>query len=133
LRLPSGVLAQLALLDSNANAHMLGILLAPHGVVGIPPKIFWHLLPCFMRAVLLVVFDYYGRLVKSLQIVNGLKAELRELALRREHVGTILRRNECIPQNSLESLLTKRNNRGHATWLGRSGRCACPERLHRMR
>jgi molybdenum storage protein len=57
LGLPSGVLAQLALLDSNGNAHMLGTLLAPHGVVAIPPEIFGHLLPFFMRAVPGVIFS----------------------------------------------------------------------------
>jgi Uridylate kinase len=57
LGLPSGALAQLALLDSNANAHMLGTLLAPHGVVAIPPEIFGHLLPFFMRAAPGVVFS----------------------------------------------------------------------------
>jgi molybdenum storage protein len=56
LGLPSGVLAQLALLDSNGNAHMLGTLLAPHGVVAIPPEIFGHLLPLLMRAVPGVIF-----------------------------------------------------------------------------
>jgi molybdenum storage protein len=30
---------------------MLGTLLAPHGVVAIPPELFGHLLPLFMRAV----------------------------------------------------------------------------------
>jgi molybdenum storage protein len=57
LGLPSGVLAQLALLDSNGNAHMLGTLLAPHGVVAIPPEIFGHLLPFFMRAAPGVIFS----------------------------------------------------------------------------
>jgi molybdenum storage protein len=57
LGLPSGVLAQLALLDSNGNAHMLGTLLAPHGVVAIPPEIFGHLLPLLMRAVPGVIFS----------------------------------------------------------------------------
>jgi molybdenum storage protein len=57
LGLPSGVLAQLAILDSNGNAHMLGSLLAPHGVVAIPPEIFGHLLPLFMRAVPGVIFN----------------------------------------------------------------------------
>jgi molybdenum storage protein len=57
LGLPPGVLAQLALLDSNGNAHMLGTLLAPHGVVAIPPEIFGHLLPFFMRAVPGVIFS----------------------------------------------------------------------------
>jgi molybdenum storage protein len=57
LGLPSGVLAQLALLDSNGNANMLGILLAPYGVVAIPPELFGHLLPLFMRAVPGVIFN----------------------------------------------------------------------------
>jgi molybdenum storage protein len=56
LGLPSGVLAQLSLLDTNGNAHMLGTLLAPHGVVAIPPEIFGHLLPFFMKSVPGVVF-----------------------------------------------------------------------------
>ena len=56
LGLPSGVLAQLSLLDTNGNAHMLGTLLAPYGVVAIPPEIFGHLLPFFMNAVPGVVF-----------------------------------------------------------------------------
>jgi molybdenum storage protein len=56
LGLPSGVLAQLSLLDTNGNAHMLGTLLAPSGVVAIPPEIFGHLLPFFMNAVPGVVF-----------------------------------------------------------------------------
>jgi molybdenum storage protein len=57
LGLPSGVLAQLAILDSNGNAHMLGTLLAPSGVVAIPPEIFGHLLPLLMRAVPGVIFN----------------------------------------------------------------------------
>jgi molybdenum storage protein len=56
LGLPSGVLAQLALADSNGNAHMLGTLLAPYGVVASPPELFGHLLPLFVRAVPGVVF-----------------------------------------------------------------------------
>lgn len=56
LGLPTGVLAQLSLLDTNANAHMLGTLLAPYGIVAIPPEIFGHLLPFFMNAVPGVVF-----------------------------------------------------------------------------
>ena len=50
LGLPTGVLAQLALADALGNAHILGTLLAPHGVVAIPPEIFGHLLPLFMQA-----------------------------------------------------------------------------------
>jgi molybdenum storage protein len=56
LGLPTGVLAQLSLLDTNGNAHMLGTLLAPQGVVAIPPEIFGHLLPFFMRCAPGVVF-----------------------------------------------------------------------------
>ena len=56
LGLPSGVLAQLSLLDTNGNAHMLGTLLAPLGIVAIPPEIFGHLLPFFMKSVPGVVF-----------------------------------------------------------------------------
>jgi molybdenum storage protein len=56
LGLPTGALAQLSLLDTNGNAHMLGTLLAPFGVVAIPPEIFGHLLPFFMNAVPGVVF-----------------------------------------------------------------------------
>jgi molybdenum storage protein len=180
LGLPSGVLAQLALLDSNGSAHMLGTLLAPHGVVAIPPEIFGHLLPFFMRAAPGVIFSgdppyslwehpphlgripphrsdagsyllaecfgcasltllkdvdglyerdpkthpgagllreitvtelkarklptlpfdrvlldllACGRLVKTVQIVNGLKPQLLEPALRGEHVGTIIRKD----------------------------------------
>jgi molybdenum storage protein len=57
LGLPSGVLAQLAILDSNGNAHMLGTLLAPYGVVAIPPEIFGHLLPLFMHTAPGVIFN----------------------------------------------------------------------------
>jgi molybdenum storage protein len=56
LGLPTGVLAQLAMADTNGNAHILGTLLAPYGVVGIPPDMFGHLLPLFVRAVPGVVF-----------------------------------------------------------------------------
>jgi len=57
LGLPSGVLAQLAAADSLGNAHMLGTLLAPHGVVAIPPEIFGHLLPFFIQAGPGVIFN----------------------------------------------------------------------------
>jgi molybdenum storage protein len=57
LGLPSGVLAQLALADGLGNAHMLGALLAPHGVVAIPPEIFGHLLPLFVEAAPGVIFN----------------------------------------------------------------------------
>jgi len=49
LGLPTGVLAQLAMADANGNAHILGTLLAPLGVVAIPPEIFGHLLPLFVK------------------------------------------------------------------------------------
>jgi molybdenum storage protein len=48
LGLPAGVLAELAIADALGNAHMLGTLLAPYGVVAIPPQIFGHLLPLFI-------------------------------------------------------------------------------------
>jgi molybdenum storage protein len=57
LGLPTGVLAQLAAADSLANAHILGTLLAPHGVVAIPPEIFGHLLPLFLHSAPGVVFS----------------------------------------------------------------------------
>ncbi|MDX1503340.1 MAG: uridylate kinase [Thermoanaerobaculia bacterium] len=57
LGLPTGVLAQLAQADALGNAHILGTLLAPHGVVAIPPEIFGHLLPLFLRGAPGVVFN----------------------------------------------------------------------------
>jgi molybdenum storage protein len=180
LGLPTGVLAQLALADALGNAHMLGALLAPYGVVAIPPEIFGHLLPlliqaapgvifngdppfalwehppkvgkipphrsdagsfllaeCFGCATLTLVKDVDGlydrdpkadpaanfidqitvaelaernlptlpfdrvlldllasaRQLTSFQVINGLKPELLEPALRGEHVGTIVRRD----------------------------------------
>ena len=57
LGLPTGVLAQLAAADSLANAHLLGTLLAPYGVVAIPPEIFGHLLPLFLHSAPGVVFS----------------------------------------------------------------------------
>jgi molybdenum storage protein len=57
LGLPAGVLAELAMADALGNAHMLGTLLAPYGVVAIPPQIFGHLLPLFIRAAPGVVFN----------------------------------------------------------------------------
>jgi molybdenum storage protein len=57
LGLPTGVLAQLAIADALGNAHMLGALLAPYGVVAIPPEIFGHLLPLFVQAAPGVVFN----------------------------------------------------------------------------
>ena len=57
LGLPTGVLAQLAIADALGNAHILGTLLAPHGVVAIPPEIFGHLLPFFVKAAPGVIFN----------------------------------------------------------------------------
>lgn len=57
LGLPTGVLAQLALADSLGNAHILGTLLSPYGVVAIPPEIFGHLLPLFITSAPGVVFN----------------------------------------------------------------------------
>jgi molybdenum storage protein len=57
LGLPTGVLAQLSAADANGNAHILGALLAPHGVVAIPPEMFGHLLPLFLHAAPGVVFN----------------------------------------------------------------------------
>jgi molybdenum storage protein len=57
LGLPTGVLAQLAAADALANAHILGTLLAPLGVVAIPPEIFGHLLPLFLHGAPGVVFS----------------------------------------------------------------------------
>jgi molybdenum storage protein len=57
LGLPTGVLAQLAVADSLGNAHILGTLLAPYGVVAIPPEIFGHLLPLFIASAPGVVFN----------------------------------------------------------------------------
>jgi molybdenum storage protein len=57
LGLPTGVLAELAQADALGNAHVLGTLLAPHGVVAIPPAIFGHLLPLFIHSAPGVVFS----------------------------------------------------------------------------
>jgi molybdenum storage protein len=57
LGLPTGVLAQLAAADALANAHILGTLLAPLGVVAIPPEIFGHLLPLFIKSAPGVIFN----------------------------------------------------------------------------
>jgi molybdenum storage protein len=57
LGLPVGVLAQLAMADSLGNAHILGTLLSPYGVVAIPPEIFGHLLPLFVHSVPGVIFN----------------------------------------------------------------------------
>lgn len=57
LGLPTGVLAQLALADALGNAHILGALLAPQGVVAIPPEMFGHLLPLFLKSAPGVIFN----------------------------------------------------------------------------
>lgn len=57
LELPTGVLAQLAIADALGNAHILGTLLAPYGVVAIPPEIFGHLLPFFVKGAPGVIFN----------------------------------------------------------------------------
>jgi len=57
LGMPTGVLAQLAMADALANAHILGTLLAPYGVVAIPPDLLGHLLPLFMKSAPGVVFN----------------------------------------------------------------------------
>ena len=57
LGLPTGVLAQLSMPDALGNAHILGTLLAPHGVVAIPPEIFGHLLPLFIHSAPGVIFN----------------------------------------------------------------------------
>ena len=54
--MPAGVLAELAQADALGNAHILGALLAPYGVVAIPPEVFGHLLPLFIRSVPGVIF-----------------------------------------------------------------------------
>jgi molybdenum storage protein len=56
LGMPTGVLAELAQADALGNAHILGTLLAPYGVVAIPPQIFGHLLPLFIRTAPGVIF-----------------------------------------------------------------------------
>ena len=57
LGLPTGVLAQLVLADALGNAHMLGTLLSPYGVVAPPPEVFGHLLPFIMQAAPGVIFN----------------------------------------------------------------------------
>jgi molybdenum storage protein len=181
LGLPTGVLAQLQIIDALGNAHLLGTLLAPRGVVAIPPEILGHMLPFFIKAAPGVICngdppfsiwehppsvgripphrtdagtyllaECYGcathtlikdvdglydadpktnpgasfikditvaelkernlptlpfdrvvldllacaRQVKRFQIINGLKPHLLEPALRGEHVGTIIRKDE---------------------------------------
>ena len=57
LGMPTGVLAQLAMADALGTAHMLGTLLAPKGVVAIPPEMFGHLLPLFLQSVPGVIYN----------------------------------------------------------------------------
>jgi molybdenum storage protein len=57
LGLPTGVLAQLAMADALGNAHIVGTLLAPSGVVAIPPDILGHLLPLFIESAPGVIFN----------------------------------------------------------------------------
>src|SRR5215470_18894062 len=57
LGLPAGVLAELSAADALGNAHILGTLLAPHGVIAIPPEMFGHLLPLLIRAAPGVIFN----------------------------------------------------------------------------
>jgi molybdenum storage protein len=57
LGLPTGVLAQVSVADALGNAHILGTLLAPYGVVAIPPEIFGHLLPLFVHSAPGVIFN----------------------------------------------------------------------------
>jgi molybdenum storage protein len=181
LGMPTGVLAQLTLTDTLGKAYILGTLLAPHGVVAVPPDTLIHMLPFFVQAVPGIIFngeppfalwehlprfgripphrtdagsyllaECFGaanltlikdvdglyeqdpkthpgaafikditvaelekrnlrtlpfdrvliellacaRLCKRFQIINGLKPELLEPALRGEHVGTIVRTDE---------------------------------------
>ena len=57
LGLPTGALAQISVADALGNAHILGTLLAPYGVVAIPPEIFGHLLPLFVHSAPGVIFN----------------------------------------------------------------------------
>lgn len=57
LGMPTGVLAEISAADALGNAHMLGTLLAPYGVVAIPPEMFGHLLPLFITAAPGVIFN----------------------------------------------------------------------------
>ena len=52
LGMPTGVLAQLAGEDALGNAHILGTLLSPEGVIAIPPESIGHLLPLFYKQLL---------------------------------------------------------------------------------
>ena len=57
LGLPTGALAQFAMADALGTAHMLGSLLAPQGVVAIPPEMFGHLLPLFLKSAPGVIYN----------------------------------------------------------------------------
>lgn len=57
LGMPTGVLAQLMAADALGNAHILGTLLAPQGVVAIPPEMFGHLLPLLIASVPGVIYN----------------------------------------------------------------------------
>ncbi len=57
LGLPTGVLAEVSRADALGNAHILGTLLAPYGVVAIPPEIFGHLLPLFIHSAPGVIYN----------------------------------------------------------------------------
>ena len=48
LGLPTGVLAALSATDAEQNAHILGALLARHGVVSLPPPLVTHILPALL-------------------------------------------------------------------------------------
>ena len=56
LNMPTGVLAQLAGEDALGNAHIIGTLLSPEGVIAIPPESIGHLLPLFLKAAPGVVY-----------------------------------------------------------------------------
>src|SRR3954447_9583955 len=57
LGLPTGVLAQVSVADALGNAHILGTLLAPYGVVAVPPELFGNLLPLFIHSAPGVIFN----------------------------------------------------------------------------
>lgn len=57
LGLPTGVLAQLSEADALGNAHVLGALLSSKGVVAVPPEMFGHLLPLFLRGTPGVIYS----------------------------------------------------------------------------
>lgn len=56
LGLPTGALAQISVADALGNSNMLATLLAPYGVVAIPPEIFGHFLPLVIHSTPGVVF-----------------------------------------------------------------------------